>query len=349
MQLNKKFWLDESISSQGFDPKLIKKLCVSLPSKYQVKLELTRHFPFRFWQSKVNGYGTAWRSCLNLKKIEPLMISADHGIAYASELSKFEYDANCPHIVFDLDRYLALVERYGEKRILRVKNPFVAYAEDNSIKLKKGSKGTLVFVPHSLKAYDHYEYDWDAYFKQIISLPEIYHPITFCVHYHDVLKGLHLKILEKGFNVVTLGHTTSNFFIDRFYDLVTNFEYATSSNGGSDLLYCEFLGVKYFEYGEELLTNYKSYIAIADNFEDKLLQKLRNNKATLFQFPPEPNNAKVAFVHKSIGLDGKHCIEYDSLRKLNRINILKNPTSLIKVFLRYIFGLLSRRLHIWFG
>jgi hypothetical protein len=349
MQLNKILWMGEKITSRGFDHGIIKKLSNLTGSKTQVKLELKYHYPFRFWQSKVNGYGTAWRSCLNLKKFEPLAISADHGLAVVSELSKFEADANCPHIVFDLDRYLALAEKYGKKRILRAKNPFVVYAESNSIKLKQGAMGTLVFVSHSLKDYDHYEYNWDAYFEQIMSLPKIYHPITFCVHYHDVLKGLHLKILERGLNVVSLGHTTSHFFIDRFYDLATNFKYATSSDGGSDLFYCESIGIKYFIYGEELLVNFNSSNTIGDNPEDKLYQKFKIDKAALFQFPPKPSDEKKAFVNKYMGLDGKYCIQYEDLRKLNRINILKDPASLIKVFLKYIFVLLSRRLLIWFG
>jgi hypothetical protein len=67
---------------------------------------------------------------------------------------------------------------------------------------------------------------------------------------HDVRAGVHKRLRNQGFPIVTLGNASSTKFVDRFYELVNGCSYATSVEWGSQVAYCAEFGVPYFFMGK---------------------------------------------------------------------------------------------------
>jgi hypothetical protein len=67
---------------------------------------------------------------------------------------------------------------------------------------------------------------------------------------HDIVAGTHRELRRFGFPIVTAGNTGSVEFVDRFYDLIKGFSYATSQSWGSQVAYCVELGIPHFFLGE---------------------------------------------------------------------------------------------------
>ncbi len=93
-------------------------------------------------------------------------------------------------------------------------------------------------------------------------------------------------------------------FVDRFYDLASNFKFATSSHGGSELYYCHELGLKFFikglppHYVNEEDGNYPKGTLELD------ADVLEVEKYDLFRpFPPTESADKDRFISNALGLD----------------------------------------------
>jgi hypothetical protein len=62
---------------------------------------------------------------------------------------------------------------------------------------------------------------------------------------HDINKGEHLKVRGLGFPIVTTGSLNSQKFVDRFYELVRQFNYAAGVYHGSQVYYCLDFGLPF--------------------------------------------------------------------------------------------------------
>jgi hypothetical protein len=125
-----------------------------------------------------------------------------------------------------------------------------------------------------------------------------------CLHYHDINKGLHNKFLEHNFEVVTAGSPYHTDFIERFYNILSEYSYAISNDVGSYLFYAVEMDIPFFLYGNEpvyinkgdanieigLYTSYKNY--------PQMLKAKDLFKQPVEQVTPEQKS----FVEKELGV-----------------------------------------------
>lgn len=152
-----------------------------------------------------------------------------------------------------------------------------------------------MFIPHTKKLGKPYPpHDWDAYFTGLHGLPDELRPKAICLFHIDIRNGLHHVLRQFGLPIFTVGLASHPKYAARFYDLISRFEFATSSFIGSQLWYCEELGVKYFLFGEppEAVTTPDEVLKKSENLGTRA--KCRNIKSCTPKFHPVRTLKKIA-------------------------------------------------------
>ncbi|MDJ0616487.1 MAG: DUF5672 family protein [Calothrix sp. MO_192.B10] len=114
------------------------------------------------------------------------------------------------------------------------------------------SKGTIAFPAHSIPD-NQIVGTYDYYAEQLKSLPSEFHPITVCLHYHDINLGHHHAFYQRGFAVITCGNYSplQNNYLHNFIHFCKSHKFITSNSYSSACVYGMYLGLKFFVYGEE--------------------------------------------------------------------------------------------------
>lgn len=113
-------------------------------------------------------------------------------------------------------------------------------------------KGTIVFPSHSIPA-NEIVGTYDYYAEQLKLLPVEFHPITVCLHFHDINLGHHEAFYKRGFSVVTCGNFSplQNNYLHNFINLCQSHQFIISNSLGSACIYGMYLELKFFIYGDE--------------------------------------------------------------------------------------------------
>lgn len=129
--------------------------------------------------------------------------------------------------------------------------PFVHYRKLMQIEKDIAAKGTVAFPAHSTSLIDAV-FDIDEYCKQLKNLSNEFHPITICLHAHDIERKKDAIYKKYGFNVVTAGPIwVPGFeFVQRFYEILRSHKYATSNQVGSYSFYAVEMDIPFFIFGE---------------------------------------------------------------------------------------------------
>jgi hypothetical protein len=127
---------------------------------------------------------------------------------------------------------------------------------------------------------------------------------------HDIKAGLHKELRRHGFPLVTAGNALSTNFVDRFYDLVKDYAYATSQTWGSQVAYCVELGVPYFFMGErpELLNISDKNLpkGVAPQYWDEFHEEYMRKAESLFSVPVDSvTEEQRTFVETILGFDSR--------------------------------------------
>ena len=297
-----------------------------------------------YWTVEVYSFGKCYREWLNLPNWFPLPIYGDHGVAFSGELSKHEKESKPKHhITWFKDRAIA-IDEVGLKKSIHIPHPWVLYRRRHRLKKSINSKGTIIFYSHSNEGIEIMEYDWDTYFNTLKKLPEDYHPFFICMHMHDIRKGYHLKLRKYGLPIISAGETSSQFFVDRFYDIVQNFNYATSPSGGSDIFICEEFGLKYFIFGEKVNYNNFSHDQLPLGLmipRNPTAVKADKQKTELFSvFPPDDNFKKTKFISEVLGLS----VDDNSSRKLVLQSLNSELFRHINEIILYLLKIIFRKI-----
>jgi hypothetical protein len=260
-----------------------------------------------YWPAELYSFGRCYREWLKLPFWAPLPIYGDHGISISGCLAKHEAEAK-PKVFLTWDKKRAdLLQASTTKKVLHIQHPWVTFRKEKKLTRKPNAKGTLVFYAHSNDGIEIKNYDWEKYFDELGKLPKQYHPLVLCMHRHDIKKGYHQRIRKFGLPIVSAGESTSPYFVERFYDIATSFRFATSNYGGSELFYCEEVGVPYFLMGDPP----EKYNLEHDQLPKGLMvprddhaKFLEETKRDLFgQFPPEGSAEKAQFLVNTLGLN----------------------------------------------
>jgi hypothetical protein len=208
-----------------------------------------RKIPILFWPTELYGFGKCYREWLGLSNLLPIPFYGDHGVALSNNLFKHEIDNKSNyHLTWNKYRY-ENPKNHIFKKLIYITNPWVTYRKKNKFTLKENRKGTIIFFSHTIVGIDLEEDNHDKYFKELNDLDYDLKPLVICLHMHDINKGLHKKLRKYGLPIITVGNSLNSDFVDRFYDLISNFKQATSNTIGSQLFYCTEIGMPYFLYG----------------------------------------------------------------------------------------------------
>ena len=129
--------------------------------------------------------------------------------------------------------------------------PFVHYRRSRNFEKDINARGTVAFPAHSTSLIDAV-FDIDEYCKLLKSLPSEFHPITICLHLHDMERKKDVIYKKHGFNVVTAGPiwVLGFEFVEKFYEILRSHKYATSNQVGSYSFYAVEMGIPFFIFGE---------------------------------------------------------------------------------------------------
>jgi len=331
--------LEYSIKS-GFSDSELEYICSNQIFDYDRKLGFK--FPrWMYWTSEHYSFGRCYREWLGLPWWAPLPFYSDHGVHLAGEFGSHEKDAKSNlHFVFNADR--VAVNLNTPKTIIQVPHPWVVFKHVHRLDRSKSSCGTLIFFTKSIVGVEVERYDYDRYFKSLEDLPDKYKPFSICMHMHDIRKGYHKNIRRYGIPVISAGESSSPVFVERFYDIIRNFKYATSNSGGSELFYCVDFGLEYFLYGRKPTKVNFSNPSLAKG-EIKPLDSIdewkSSKKNNLFRdFPPRNSPEKLNFVNDNLGLNVD---AYQVRKRVKRLLLIEYVKNLPTVFRFIILNIAS--------
>ncbi len=262
---------------------------------------------YLFWPTELYSFGRCYREWLGWPRWLPIPVYGDHGVSLSGELAEHEV-SNSARVYLTWNRARAQANAtHPTKQVIRIPHPWVTYRRKHGIKLRNDAHGTLVFYPHSNDGIEIENYDLDQYFQSLQSLPAECHPLVLCMHRHDIKKGYHKRLRKYGIPIVTAGETSSPYFVDRFYDLISRFEYGTSCTGGSELFYCDELGVKFFIHGDRPVYVNRSHpqVPLGPMVPRGCVAMDADRKKTDYfsVFPPTETIERSQFVTDILGLD----------------------------------------------
>lgn len=293
-----------------------------------------------YWPVELYSLGRCYRDWLNLPNWCPLPLYGDHGVAYIGNLAPHERQSKpLVHLTWSKDRFNSLAEK-EEKRILRIPHPWITFRRKVGLKRQEEAQGTLIFYSHSNTGIEIVDYDWESYFSSLMNLPQEYHPLVICMHRHDVEKGYHKKVRDYNIPIISAGETSSPYFVERFYSMISSFNFATSNSGGSELFYCHEFGIPYFIQG-----NKPTYVNFSHNQiptgvlrpADSVAERTQEKKRQLFsEFPPHMSSEKDQFVTDILGLDLDEDLCRKTLRNHLYIELWRHLPEVVYGVTRYL-------------
>ena len=203
-----------------------------------------------YWTAEIYGQGKYIREYGHFPFFLPLCVYSDHGVTNDPKPAKHELFSDAPTRVFFSQRKVILWKKLSAIPCHVLLSPFVYYRRSRNIRKNKDARGTLAFFSHSTPSID-VEVDIDNYISQLKLLPKIYHPISICLHMHDIKKGLHKKFIDAHIPVVTVGDVSSNKFVEKFYNLLRQAKFSTSNSLGSYTYYSIEMKIPFFLYGSK--------------------------------------------------------------------------------------------------
>jgi hypothetical protein len=240
------------------------------------------------------------RKNLGLKSWSRLHIGSDHGIALSSVPLREEIDSPSNfHVTWSTWR--ENLPFPDNKTVIRVQHPWIPFRKKTGFQLSPSPSGTLSFLPHSVPGQASEKFDVSSYIDSVLSLPSKFHPVVFCIHSHDITRELIDKISASGSRVATVGNSLYPAYVNRFYRLVSKFEYATSPTVGSQLFYCEELGLKYFLYPAK--EKHQSELANSENSEPTRIRSLELESLFSLENLGQDGQEKRAMVSDALSLD----------------------------------------------
>jgi len=267
-------------------------------------------YPWAHWTSEIYSFGKCLRFWTKYPRVLPLFVYSDHGVGLHSHL--FQHELESPAKVH-FTWHPVKEQRHkdiADKKVIQIIHPWISYRRLQGITRSKRPEGTLAFFMHGTTAVKWEGHDSEEYFEKLRELPGKFQPVVLCLHMSDIKAGLHKKLRQHGFPIVTAGNTLSTNFVDRFYDLVKNYSYATAPAWGSYAAYCVELGVPYFHLGERpVLVNIADPnlpMGVTPQYWDSYHEELAKKAEALFRAPVDRvSDEQRAFVEPMLGFGSR--------------------------------------------
>lgn len=271
--------------------------------------QVTGVYPWTYWTSEIYSFGKCLRFWTRYPAYLPLFVYSDHGVGLHSHLFKHELENSAKvHFTWNPVKEQRYRDKTAKKDVIQIVHPWIYYRRSKRIARSKEPKGTLAFFMHGTTAVKWEGHDTLDYFERLRNLPSKFHPIVLCLHSSDIAAGLHKELRRHGFPIVTAGNTLSTNFVDRFYEQVGQYSFATAPAWGSYAAYCVEFGVSYFQLGNrpELVNIADPNLpdGVAPHHWDSQHEELAIRSENLFSTPVDQiTDEQRKFVESILGFD----------------------------------------------
>ena len=257
----------------------------------------------RYWTSEIYGFGKWLRKYGFYPSFLPLCVDIDHGVPFDEYPAKHELESDAP--VF-LSYWHVKTKKFKEKKIKQcytLPSPFIFARRSLNIKQSEDARGSVFFLSHSTKQIISQK-SVDEYHHELKDLPEIYKPLTICIHMHDVDRGLDREFKALGYKVTTAGNSSEKEFTEKFYQILSKHKYAISDAIGSHTFYAIEMGIPFGLYGEESIhINYGDpNVEMGQCTSYKELESYKKAVSLFSGLPEKINQEQKEFVEEHLGL-----------------------------------------------
>ncbi|MFC1707550.1 hypothetical protein ACFL59_12175 [Planctomycetota bacterium] len=170
---------------------------------------------------------------VGLPALYPLKAVIPHGVALsATWVWQAEVNSRLPvYFSYCRNRRRAL-SQHGFAAIVDFVHPFLLALELLRHQAPKARRGTIVFRKHSTHMLDMVVDD-ELLVGQLERIPSDRQPVTVCLYWKDVLRGVQRVYQRRGIPVVSAGHIFDSMFLPRLVHLLSSFAHAASAEVGT--------------------------------------------------------------------------------------------------------------------
>lgn len=246
------------------------------------------------------GIGKIIKEYANFPDLLPCPVSIQHGWAETTHIHDARYDA-AENWFWTKDLATKYQNEYEGLNVRVVGSPFLYLLANLNYVESSKKRGSIVFPAHSSKLV-MVKCDFDKYADMLEELSDEYKPITICMYYLDIERGLDTPFRKKGFDIVKNGNSLYDpDFIKQFIKNAYGKKYAFSNQTTSALLYTSIMGLNSFFYGPQFTVE-----AALDSYH-QTLEYIEDTKpwyyqpSLHFQFPNCNIQRQKEFVFKELG------------------------------------------------
>ena len=190
---------------------------------------------FVFDRSEIYSFGRIIKTMGFYPRFLPLCVVTDHSgpnfnpLPYDYELDSQGHD----FLTHSKHKADAFAQKTGNKGFV-IKNPFEWYYKKKATYFDLLSAEFYTFFPvHHLPSDREERFDIDKTLSSVLSLIDDISKLRVCLHKHDIDKGLHLKYLDAGYQVITAGNSLDDRFVDRFLHILFSSKVILANHIGS--------------------------------------------------------------------------------------------------------------------
>jgi len=273
----------------------------------------------------------------------PLNAYLEHGAnpAYSEMRLKLTAKSIYPFFLLNSNEHIRLLKKYTHKKVYSIGDVYARFRR-KFITKNPNSLGTLYFPHHSTRLINVHQ-DHQRICYELKRLPKVFKPITICLYWVEVVKGIHKIYEENGFNVITNGHLYDDSFITRFYDNMKNYSYCSSNVTGSYAYYAVEMEIPFFIYGPEVeyYSNEKSHVVERGEkveYEGSIQQLAYQKKNELFWYDDleevHITDEQKEYVLGALGLNEE--FNESEIRRLIYWNSILYPITLLRYYVNKI-------------
>lgn len=204
--------------------------------------------PWLYWESEHYSSGRCLREWLDWPTFLPIPIKSDHGVSHTNKIAFSEIGQFNSHFMTWSKWRTEFPEGAQMERLL-IPHPWVSFIHKHAISIRPSASGLLCFIPHEVPGHTYETYDYEEYLASLRSEGML--PRALMLSMHDIHSGLHRKLQSFDIPMLTAGNTRSPRFVERFFDVLTRFERATSNTIGTQIYFSTFIGQEFFIFGKE--------------------------------------------------------------------------------------------------
>ena len=214
------------------------------------------------WSAEIYSLGSLYRQLLKWPRWRKLPFTSEHGIPFGTSSVKYALEgwnrlgSRILHLTWSRD-VEARCHEFGVP-VIRIPHPWAVGWRSRNLAPEVLWDGPLLIVPHSLPDVPS---DESSYFfnRFLSSLSTDLRPSAALLSFHDLGGDLEKVFHARKIPVYCVGRATGEFFFERFYNIVSQFDLLIGPNISSASFYAEDFGIPFLRVGEEFGFDYSAH------------------------------------------------------------------------------------------